>query len=521
MKGQKNSNIIFIILLCIIVFTSFLFRFKGIMNNDPFWVDEFSSAHQARLILEHGTDVFKPNSILPIYFEDRNITTHFLIATSFRVFGENEWTARLPIVLVGSFVPAALMLLARRVFGLRVALLAGALATFSYFEITWSRQARVYIIQQLLTILTIYIYLKLTEQKKIHKKNAVWLAISIVLGILTHPLFLLLVLSLLAHYIFTRNIKEILILAKKPITYIILSLLTFVVLKLGVLQSIFSSLGNVNNIWYYHSFLWREYGLLTFLATMGLFIALIQKYKPALLITLFISANLVYLCFFLGPYTSRYLNPIFPFILLLFAYAITYCLDAVKKPKILQNVASYLFVIFVIVNGYKFDAKPNSFYSVNHDFREIALIDYHQIYNRMKQKGDFMSGQTAIVETWPDRTLWYMGKDFSHVYLHQSKIGGIINGIPTGISSFIFNKEGEKVSKAYPSMGYINELSDLKKTMQKYPKGFIFIDDATLPKDVLEYAEANFKKELYLDHYPLDDNPYSIWPATLYSWGID
>ena len=41
--------------------------------------------------------------------------------------------------------------------------------------------------------------------------------------------------------------------------------------------------------------------------------------------------------------------------------------------------------------------------------------------------------------------------------------------------------------------------------------------------DVIKYAKENFKKELYLESYPpeLLENPYSIWPATLYSWGFE
>jgi len=67
----------------------------------------------------------------------------------------------------------------------------------------------------------------------------------------------------------------------------------------------------------------------------------------------------------------------------------------------------------------------------------------------------------------------------------------------------------------------IANVSDLQLAISKYSKGFIWIDDSTLPADVIAYAEENFKKELYLDHYEYDENPYSIWPGTLYSWGFD
>ena len=87
-------------------------------------------------------------------------------------------------------------------------------------------------------------------------------------------------------------------------------------------------------------------------------------------------------------------------------------------------------------------------------------------------------------------------------------------------TEFTLNKEEEKIIPL-SNQRFIGELTDLLKAQKRYPNGFIFIDDATMPKDVIDYAEKNLKKELYLDHYPLDDNPYSIWPATLYSWGIE
>ncbi|MEK7070978.1 MAG: hypothetical protein AAB966_04175, partial [Patescibacteria group bacterium] len=269
-----------------------------------------------------------------------------------------------------------------------------------------------------------------------------------------------------------------------------------------------------------HSFLWREYGLLTFLAILGIFTALIQRPKPTLLIVLFIFLNISYLCFLLGPYISRYLNPIFPFIILFAAFFITHSVDSIKKPKLLHSAAPFLFALFIIGNGYKFDVKPNSFYSVNHDFREIALIDYHQIYNHIKTRGDFRNHQTAIIETWPDRLHWYMGQDYYDAYEFKWKLKSVTNGITTTGTPYYINEKGEKMTQRYKKIGYIDELSDLKKAMRRYPKGFLFIDDATLPQDVITYANNNLKKELYLDHYPLDDNPYSIWPATLYSWGI-
>ncbi len=525
-KTTLKSNF-FILLLFGTIIISFFFRFKGITNNHPFWVDEYSSARQARLIQMYGTAVFKSLNKAPLYFENRNITTHFLIAWFFKLFGESEWTARLPIVIIGAIVPAAVMILARRLYGFRVAVLSGLLTTLSYYEITWSRQARGYMIQQLLALLAVFFYLRLRENKNI--LNLALLTFLIVLGVATHPLFFVLVIAFFIHYIITHRQKEVVAIIKNPL--IILSLIFLIGLAYGIgsFSVILKSIGNVNNLWYYHAFFVREYGVLTFLALVGGLMAVFSEFRhkvTSLLVVLYVALHLFFLSFFFGPYISRYINPVFPFILLLASYSIVKISDlflvSIRQKKYIFYIITPLILVFIIIfDRNKFVTNPKwEYYSVNHDFREIALIDYQRVYEIVKTKGSFKNHQTAIIETWLDRPRWFMGENFSDLYQLTWKDVGLVNGIPVGYESYFYNNEGVKLSKAYPKIGIISETSDLKKAIKKYPRGFIFIDDASLPKDVQEYVDKNLKKELYLDHYPLDDNPYSIWPATLYSWGI-
>lgn len=525
MLSKKAQITFLVIFLSMITFLSLFFRFKGIHNNDPFWTDEFSSAHQARYILKYGVSVFSSINKLPIYFEDRNMTTHFLIAFFFKLFGQKEFVARIPIVLIGSLIPLVMFCLARLIFGLRVAILSSLFITFSYFEIAWSRQARGYMIQQFLTILTIYLYLKFlrTKNKKLYYYISFF--VTVLLGILTHPIFYLLMASITIHYLFTYRMKGLAPLFKQPSTYIAIIILMVIGYKIGIFSTILSSLFRINNLWYYHAFLWREYELLTFLTIIGVCMSVTLRRNDEFLIAIYLLFHLLFLTFLLEPYTSRYLNAMFPFLYLFSAYTIVQTTDIFLmyrkvRTDIFYKIIPLSIALFIILNGHKFVTKPKLYYSVNHDFREVALIDYHKIYTFIKSKGNFVSGHTTIVETWPDRLHWYMGQDFFDAYELKWKTNGISNGIPTGNVPYFYNEKQEKMTKRYRRIGLINDVSDLQKAIKKYPKGFILIDDSSLPKDVIDYAEKRFKKELYLDHYPLDDNPYSIWPATLYSWGI-
>jgi len=513
-------------ILFLIVGVSFFLRLYGIFNNHPFWVDEFSSANQARYILKYGLSVFtNPN----IYFESHNITTHFLVATFFKLFGQYEWSARLPFVIIGSFIPLAVFFLSRYIFNTKTAIVAALLTTFSYFEIVWSRQARGYILFQLLVLIAMLLYLRLTEKQNKSISAYTVFSFVIILGILTHSLFYILLITLILHFILF-NYPLFKIWFKKPWIYFVLFFLIAISYGTGFLNNLRAdySLGFLltNNFWYYHSFLWREYGLITFLGFVGLTIGLLTRRRFVSLIVLYIFINLIFLSFFFQPYVSRYLLPIFPHILIGMAYSITHISELFmsnlksKKNMLLNSIMPVLLTLFVIINGYKFVTKPKSFYSVNHDFREIAIIDYDQIYNLIKEKGELEKGKTMIVDTWWDRLYWYLGQDYSPVYAFRwMNEKGYVNGLPKS-TPFIINSKGEKIIPKTNNVRLISNLADFKKAMSKYPKGFIFIDDSSLPHEVIEYAEKKLKKEIYLDHYSLDDNPYSIWPATLYSWGI-
>lgn len=521
MKLEYNIFItIFVILLA-----SFFLRSWGIFNNHPFWVDEFSTAVHAQSILKYG--VLNLNNS-QVFLESHNFTTHFLVALFFKLFGQNEWTARIPFVIIGSLIPLIIFLLTKYILDTQTGILASLFITFSYFEISWSRQARGYMLLQFLILMATYLYFKIVNNFRSFSLKLVFVIVSI-LGILTHSFFYLFLFSLLVHFILF-NFDFLKAQLKKLATYFLLAIFMMISYKIGLIKNIINlysnSFLNSNNLWYYHSFLWREYGLITFLGIIGLLIGLNTKKKATSFFIFYALLHLIFICFFFPAYTSRYLLPIFPLLIIFASYTITYLVEVFLKSsqfnhqKILRSLLPTVITLFIIINGHKFVTKPKTFYSVNHDFREIALLDYEQVYDIVRKKGNLKEKKTVVIDPWNARAYWYLGSDYELIYIFRwINEPGLINGLPKK-TDFVLNKEGEKVLASYSKLRFIGELADLKKAMKKYPRGFIFIDDSTLPKDVIEYAENNFKKELYLNHYPLDDNPYSIWPATLYSWGI-
>lgn len=484
----------------------------------PFWVDEFSTASQALIYIHNDPSL---GSII----EKNNFTTNFITSISFRLFEVSTSSARYPALLFGSLVPVFLFILARNFFSTKVALFSSLLAIFSYFQITWSRQARGYALQQLLVLMALTAYYNYLAKKKLSYLILLILILSI--GLATHLSFILIIISLCIHFgLINRSsifsfLKEI-----KGTT----SRVLLVALIIGIIALIYKSslpftsqLSLTNNISYYHSFLWREQTIISFLAIVGICFTVFKRNKKyiATLILILLATYLIFFSFVFPPYVSRYLLPIFPLLILCAGIAIFEISNSINPKKAL--LIGLLLTIGIVLNGDTFTLKPKQFYSVNNDMREIALIDYDQVYQVIKTKGEFDAGNTAVIDTWTDRTRWYLGTNKEYYYnFRWANETGLVNGLPKNTPyKMDDNKEKLVLNSGNPPVKLIAELSDLESAMKKYPKGFIWIDDASLPKDVIEYAENNLTKELYLDHFPLDSNPYSIWPGTLYSWGIE
>lgn len=507
---------------------SFIYRFSGITSGYPFWVDEFSTARNAREIIQHGLGVFDyPHVVI----ERHNITTHLLTVLSFTVFGQTETAARIPFVLIGSFLPVSVFVVGRKLAGTAAGVCAAILTVFSYFMITWARQARGYEILDLAILWTMYFYLSLYDKKGLNRRNVIGLIVAAFIGLITHPLYYITVGAVMLHYAFTKR-AMLLKFTRKRKTYLIGIPLIVVAIAIMYVQDSLrfftSSLFGANNVWYYHSFLWRQYALITFLGILGLIILFFKNRSGALLIAIYMVFHLIFINFMFGHYLTKYTLPIFPFLLIGFATTVAELsrliieeyLPKIKYKKYIVPAVPIFIMLAVVKNGDKFVTRPVLYYSVNKDFREIANIDYHQIYDIIKSKGKLAEHKTAVIETWPDRAKWYLGNNFPDLYFFRwenepGKVSGHIKK-----TLYTVKPDGTKITAGDMPVKFVGQAADLKLVMKKYPRGFLYIDDATLPKDVIDFAEKHLKKEIYLDHYPLDENPYSLWPATLYSWGI-
>lgn len=484
----------------------------------PFWVDEFSTASQALEYLAHGWEVFNFGG----FIEHHNVTTYSLVALAFSFFGVSEWSARLPSMVIGSLIPVAVYLVGKHLYSKRIGFAAGILTVFSYLEITWSRQARGYVLQQLLALVFLGIVYRFSRSSDSRSRIKLFVlgVITALLGMLTHSFFIFpIIAGVIFLLLFSRNLFRDIFRNPKAIVALTGSvgvLLVFTPFLERIRSSLMSGIfGITNNLAYYHAYLWREHGIITFLAILG-FLFGFHKYRRAtVLLALHVVVTISFVTFFVGTTDTRYLLLFFPWVFFLTGSAMLDALTSLFSTLApVRNIILSGMIAFLILNGDTFVTKPKPYYSVNHDFREIALIDYDQIYQRIREKGSLAEGQTAVIDTWPDRLSWYLGKGFEHGFVFRWLDAGPMRRTSV-FSDGVYDRE---VSSGFR---FIGDLEAFREAQAEYPRGFVFIDDSTLPRDVVDYVEQNLKRELYLDRYFLDDNPYSLWPASLYSWGFE
>ena len=168
--------------LYFLIVIGFYLRFNN-LGNLSFWVDELITTHAAIGILEHGTPVLPSGMSYT-----RSILNTSLIALSFKIFGINEFSARIVSVIFGTLMIPLVYLMGAKVANKRVGLLAAVLITFSVWEIVWAREARMYAQFQFFYLLTAYLFY--SGLNKNNLKALLFSAIAFICAFLSHRLAL-------------------------------------------------------------------------------------------------------------------------------------------------------------------------------------------------------------------------------------------------------------------------------------------------------------------------------------------
>lgn len=505
---NKINTIHFSIVISLLLLVGILLRSKAIST--PFWVDEFSTASQAKQLVKFGLSAFSRSDI---GMEPNNILPHIVVAVSFTLFGFSVAAARTPFIIAGLFLPVLVFLVARKNFSFRVAIGAGLMLATSYWQLAWSSQARGYVFQEVIALLLLLVY---SWQTKKTLFKYVLLAILGILGIATHISLILFIAAFVLTELY-RNKSIFIAVIQKYKRQLILCAIIFAISLLTIF--FVTSFKLQNNVWYYHAFLWKEQTIISMFAFIGLFSTFFEKREKTLTFFFTISSILYFSFFFFvfPPYSTRYILPIYPLLIIFAAKGIEFITISLSKRH--RTLLFSFFIFFIFLNGNEFTFKPKPFYSPNHFMREIPLVDYDEVYKIIKSEL-LNDPSAAVIDTWPDRALWYLPEYAQNLYIFRwSEFSGTSNGISME-TEFAYDIEGKKIlpRSGTPQLGFVSDLKDLTDVMNNHKTGVIWIDDTSLPAEVLTFVYENFSTLLHTEHLAADDNPYSIWPGTLYKW---
>jgi len=475
-------------------------------RNYSLWVDEASTARFARGIIETGI----PKISLTGYQENSYFVTHYLTALSFMFFGQNEFAARLPEIVFGTFLILVIYYVGKKIFNNYIGLGASLLATFSYIQIAWSRQARGYAILELFFLLSLYFLYLFSKTKKLFHLS--FFGVFLLLSIWTHTLGLMIIPIAFFYLLIKGDLSK--AFANKIFLF---SSLIFIAVVLYftnfefALKWIFTTkltevLKGENFLFYYHSLFWRQYGLMSFLTFLGLVDFWLSKKRAEFLFFFLSFGTYLFLAsFFLIVPFEKYVLPLFPLLFLISSYALFQIANLLSKTKVRFNLIFCLFLAFILLNGNKFSLKPRQFYTLNYDMKEIPEMDYKGLYKIVEAKIENKDiKEIAIIEIDQDIPAWYLGE-------------GSINFVPRN------NVAKNVIKNQNTGAIYIHDFEEFKDVYQSFKYGFIVLIEHNFrfyPQGIVDFARNNLFLEKREEYAWFSPN-WNRWPIELYSWGFE
>lgn len=490
------------LILFSIVLGGFIYRLRGIIDNHSFWTDEAFMAHLGQYLFSGKINPF--SALQWAHYEPLHIVQTGLFM---RFFGDSEFAARLPVVIVSSLGIFFAYLLAKRLSNEPGGLLAAFLYAFSLINLSHATQAKPYATLQ--TIFLIILYLLSTLEGSEKRNFLVRIALILILSILSfslHYLGAIIFIPVFFYCIFYLRNRAIGFLKKN--NYLLrLAAISIVVLGLFAVASLFREflarshsniLISYNHITYFRELFWRNYAFITLPAVIG-YVMAFKKQRRLLLVLTPALIFYLYLWIFKQSTTNiRYLVPFFGILFVLFGVFWGMVGHAFFRGK--EWIICLVVLGMIYGGGYKIARSPSSYYSPNTDFYgDVQIADYKNFYLQLDRK--FGKTNIPVFNNWYDAQTWYWPEKKITGYFMIGSGKGDINPID--------------------QKPVYHELDDLLHIIKKYPSGIIIVEDweSIMPEEIKEYAKKNLHLEVRVEGLPQarGDN----WPLAAYSWGLD
>lgn len=470
------------------------------MFSYSFWADEAYIASIAQQLVQNNLSLSQALNAPGVTYQRLHMLT---ITLFFRVFGVNEFAARLPSILGFLLGIIAIFYLARRLSNIYGGILASFLYTFSHLNLSYAFQAKPYITIE--TILLVIIYL-LTDKKKINHLAIMGLCtVATLLHNIGVFLWVIYIVVVISKFVSLGKVKL------KPM---LISVVLLLVVIGGFIHPTISDylkssyIFKYNNLYQIIKLFSYKYSLISIFSLVGF--AWIVRRNTILHLGILIYGILVFIMVAFVAYTFpiRYVLTFFGILFLYFGIfwaKVGERYDTNLKLSILNLKLSgkalipLTVLLLLYATGYKIVRLPQAYYNPNIDkYGDVQIADYKDFYSKLKTRFPQYK-KLYVVNNIFDVEAWYFGR-YSNAYF----------------TKFTYKPHQHHTADA---MIY-GSLTDFKKIMAQHPQGLLIMEDwqSFLPDDVKEYAKKNLKLEFRVES--LKEAPDDPWPLALYSWGL-
>ena len=454
--------------LAILMLIGFFFRVH-FLGYQSFWIDEVFSVNAAKGILQHGYPLLESGFVY-----SRDILNTYLIAFFMGIFGDTPSAARIVSVIFGVLMILLSFYIGKEFFDKKTGLVFAFLMTFSYWEILWSRQARMYIQLQFFYFLSLLLFYRFVKHPSF--KKLLWLGLAVLLAVLSHSLGLTLGLVFLLYYavahwkMFLRPReyfaklalwvkKENRLLGNWAVFFWLGFLIVAAYIAYRVVGGLLAdSVIDISHFDQYLFYLRNTHLLFYYFAAVGIFIALVKDIHKGLLLGLAYAVPFVFIAEYIWLLHYRYIYFILPLLFVLFGYSLLFVFEQCRKFGV------YIGMIFVLIV---------SFAALSHGFVFVPLKaydlevqtpqpDFARAYGFIKER---FNESDIVVADYPAVSQLYLGRADYWIAFSLS-----------GLESNEYYLNESIVSEKYANATILRSASELQRVMQN-SSGWIVLDN--------------------------------------------
>lgn len=453
------------------------------LSSPSLWMDEGYTLNAALSILTKGIPVLDSGTNYWGAFPHT-----YLLAGIVKIFGLNLFFLRLPGVLVGTLFIFIFYYIVKKLFNRFTGILAAFFVGFSFWQIAWSRQIRMYIFVEFFAWLSIYFFWKLITKK--NYQNLLWSILFLSIATIFHPVALLLLpvyfLFWLIYFPSQHKKLGLLLLIASPI---FLEVLHYI-----FPNNIFSPLNLIkNNLafnFYLPSYLeffahsWPIFSILTIIGSIWLFTNKKINHSHLFLLLIFFLPFVIF-SFFFKNLIFRYLFIFTPALFIIPAIFIEKIYQQIKSPT--KKITFFLAVLLSLFLTKELILIPQSFYAL-----ESSPISSTKTYLSYTPQPDFASGYAKIKSNLQAEDIVISAyPHLTKIYLNQPGYWLAFDYLGNNNSDKYIGSSGREIYANAPTINNLEELRKLSSTKKTY----ILYDQMArdrLDPALLEYIEKNY-----------------------------